>query len=311
MSVLLSVIMPAYNGEKFIAAALESVLRQNDGGIELVVVDDGSSDGTLDVVRAFPKALPIRLISPGRIGNWAAASNLGLRHATGEWACFLHQDDLWLPGRIARLWTEMESARGSLILHNARFIGPEGKEHGTWSCPLKEGMVPSHHFVERLLVQNFIAIPSPVFRRSVALGSGGLDETLWFSADWDLWLRLGALGPVRFIAETLSAFRIHPASQTAARQLSPGEWEAQLTTVLARHLERWPIEGALRTSVEQAAMVSIAINAALSAASRGEPAKLSGVLFHLLALGPLGWQRYFRDSRIVQRVRSRLEVQRS
>jgi hypothetical protein len=310
MSVLLSVIMPAYNGEKFVAAALESVLSQDNGGIELVVVDDGSSDGTLDVVHGFAKALPIRVICPGRIGNWVAATNLGLRHATGDWACFLHQDDLWLPGRIARLWTEMEGAQGSLILHNAKFIGPDGKGHGVWSCPLKEGMVPSHRFIERLLVQNFIAIPSPVFRRSVALGSGGLDEALWFSADWDLWLRLGGLGPVRFIAETLSAFRIHPASQTAARKLLPGEWEAQLITVLARHLERWPIEGKLRMSVERAARVSIVINSALSAASRGEPAKLSAALFHLLALGPLGWQRYLRDSRIVPRVRSRLEVQR-
>jgi GT2 family glycosyltransferase len=311
MSVLLSVIMPAYNGEKFIAAALESVLAQNHGGIELVIVDDGSSDGTLDVVRDFAKVLPIQLITPGRIGNWVAVSNLGLRQATGDWACFLHQDDLWLPGRIARLWEEMKSAAGPLILHNARFVGPDGKDHGAWSCPLRERIVPSHRFIEHLLVQNFIAIPSPVFRRSVALASGGLDEALWFSADWDLWLRLGALGPVRFVAETLSAFRIHPASQTAARTLSPGEWEAQLNTVLARHLKGWPIKGKLRTSVERAARASIAVNSALSAASRGEPARPWAALLGVLALGPSGWRRYLRDSRIVQRVRSRLEVQRA
>ena len=87
------------------------------------------------------------------------------------------------------------------------------------------------------LIQNFIAIPSPVFRRSAVIDSGGLDESLWFSADWDLWLRLGAMGPVRFLAETLSAFRIHPASQTAARKLLPNEWEQQLTKVFAEHLQ--------------------------------------------------------------------------
>jgi GT2 family glycosyltransferase len=310
MSALLSVVMPTYNGEKFIAAALESVLAQDNGRIELVIVDDGSTDGTLDVVRDFAKALPIRLITPGRIGNWVAVSNLGLREAAGDWACFLHQDDLWLPGRIARLWPEMESAEGSLILHDAEFVGPDGRGHGIWNCPFAEGTVPSHQFIERLLVQNFIAIPSPVFRRGVALGSGGLDEALWFSADWDLWLRLGAVGPVRFLAGTLSAFRIHPASQTAARPLLPGEWEAQLTTVLTRHLESWPIQGKLRTSVQRAAKASIAVNSALAAVSRGEPAKPSEALLRLLALGPPGWQRYLRDSRIVQRVRSRLEVQR-
>ena len=168
----------------------------------------------------------------------------------------------------------------------------------------------SNLFIERLLIQNFIAIPSPVFRRSAVIDSGGLDEALWFSADWDLWLRLGALGPVRFIAETLSAFRIHPASQTAARKLLPNEWEQQLTKVFAEHLQSWPITGKLRASVERVGMTSIAVNSALAAASRGESTKYSTVLLQLLALGPLGWHRYLRDSRIVQRVQSRLKVQR-
>ena len=309
MHPLLSVVMPVYNGERFIAAALESVRGQHDG-IELVIVDDGSSDRTLDIVRDFAKVLPIRLLTPRRIGNWVAVSNIGLREATGDWACFLHQDDLWLPGRIERLRGEMESAEDALVLHNAIFVGPDGRELGPWTCPLPEGDVPQERFIERLLIQNFIAIPSPVFRRNAAIGSGGLDEGLWFSADWDLWLRLGALGPVRFIAETLSAFRVHPASQTAARKALPEEWETQLTTVLARHLQNLAVTGNLRAKVERAGMASIAVNSALLAASRGEPVSPSQVFLKLLALGPSGWHRYVRDSRIVQRVRSRLKAQR-
>lgn len=309
MHPFLSVVMPVYNGERFIAAALESVRGQHDG-IELVIVDDGSSDRTLDIVRDFAKVLPIRLLTPRRIGNWVAVSNIGLREATGDWACFLHQDDLWLPGRIERLRGEMESAEDALVLHNAIFVGPDGRELGPWTCPLPEGDVPQERFIERLLIQNFIAIPSPVFRRNAAIGSGGLDEGLWFSADWDLWLRLGALGPVRFIAETLSAFRVHPASQTAARKALPEEWETQLTTVLARHLQNLPVTGNLRAKVERAGMASIAVNSALLAASRGEPVSPSQVFLKLLALGPSGWHRYVRDSRIVQRVRSRLKAQR-
>jgi len=309
MNPFLSVVMPTYNGERFIAAALESARGQHEG-IALVIVDDGSSDRTLDIVRDFAKALPIRLLTPGRIGNWVAVSNIGLREATGDWACFLHQDDLWLPGRMARLRAEMESAEGALVLHNAMFIGPDGQKLGPWTCPLPEGDVPPGRFIERLLIQNFIAIPSPVFRRNAAVRSGGLDEALWFSADWDLWLRLGALGPVRFIAETLSAFRVHPASQTAARKVLPNEWEQQLTTVLARHLQAWPVSGKPRASVERVAKASITVNSALSAASRGEPVNPQALLLELLALGPSGWHRYLRDSRIVQRVRSRLKVQR-
>jgi len=300
--------MPTYNGERFLAAALGSVVGQHEG-TELVIVDDGSTDRTLDIVRDFASVLPIRLITPGRIGNWVAISNLGLREAKGDWACFLHQDDLWRPGRLARLWGEMENTEGALVVHDAMFVGPDGQELGPWTCPFSDGTVLPDRFTERLLVQNFIAIPSPVFRRSLAIRSGGLDESLWYSADWDFWLRLGALGPVRFIAEKLSAFRVHPASQTAARKVLPNEWELQLKTVLDRHLQDWSVSGSLSGPVERAAMASVAVNSALSTASRGGQIKPSVVFRTLLALGPSGWHRYLRDSRIVQRVRSRLKAQ--
>ena len=159
------------------------------------------------------------------------------------------------------------------IIHNATYVGPDGRTLGPWTCPFSPGTVPPALFIERLLVQNFIAIPAPVFRRDIVVHTGGMDEALWFSADWDLWLRLGALGPVAFIAEALTAFRIHPASQTAARKLKPNEWDEQLTTVLARHIENWPAKGKLRASVERVAVASIAVNSALSLASRGGPTK--------------------------------------
>ena len=310
MNPFLSVVMPTYNGEKFIATALDSVRAQQVEGIELVIVDDGSTDHTLDIVRDYARALPIRLLTPSRVGNWVAVSNIGLREATGDWACFLHQDDLWLPGRVERLRPAMESAKDSLIVHNAMFVGPDGQTLGPWTCPLQEGEVPPNRFIERLLVQNFIAIPSPVFRRSPAILSGGLDEALWYSADWDFWLRLGSLGPVRFIAEPLSAFRVHPASQTVTREVQPDEWAQQLTTVLSRHLGAWPAAAGLSESVQRVAMASVAVNSLLSAASRGGQVNLSELFLELLPLGPSGWHRYLRDSRIVQRVRSRLKVQR-
>lgn len=310
MNLMLSVIMPTYNGDKFISAALESVRAQYNEEIELIVVDDGSSDRTLDIVHSFLKLIPIRLLTTGRSGNWVAVSNLGLREAKGDWACFLHQDDLWLPGRFARLRHEMEIAEGSLVIHDAIFIGRNGERLGPWTCPLPEGVVPSDPFIEHLLVQNFIAIPSPVFRRRAAIDSGGLDEGLWYAADWDFWLRLGALGPVRFVAETLSAFRIHSESQTMARKVLPNEWEQQLTTVLGRHFPKWSLTGKRSRSVEQVAMASIAVNSLLSAVSRGEPVRRSKVLRQMLALGPSGWHRYMRDSRIVQRVNSRLKARR-
>jgi len=307
---LLSVVMPTYNGERYVVAALESLLGQRDADLELVVVDDGSSDGTVELVERLTRGTRTRLLRPGRLGSWVAASNLGLREARGEWACFLHQDDLWLPSRLARLRAELPGARGALLLHHARYVDPDGATLGDWRCPLPAGDVPSDDVLERLLVQNFVAMPSPAFRRAAALEQGGLDERLWFSADWDLWLRLAAAGPVRFLDETLASFRLHPESQTAARPVAAGEWTAQLGAVLDRHLARWPVTGARRRRVERAARASVAVNASLAASARGAPAHFGPLLWQLAALGPGGWRRYLRDSRLVERVGARLRLRR-
>jgi len=304
------VVMPTYNGERYVAAALESLLGQRDEQVELIVVDDGSSDGTVDLVERLTRGTRARLLRPGRLGSWVAASNLGLREARGEWCSFLHQDDLWLPGRLARLRAELPRTRGALLLHDARYVDPAGAPLGDWTCPLPAGDVAPEAFVERLLIQNFIAIPSPTFRRAAALEQGGLDEQLWFSADWDLWLRLGAAGPVRFLPETLAAFRLHPESQTAARPVGAREWEQQLGTALERHLARWPVTGARRRRVERAAWVSVAVNSTLAAAARGAPVAWSPSLLKLIGLGPLGWHRYLRSSRLLERVGARLRLRR-
>jgi glycosyltransferase involved in cell wall biosynthesis len=308
MKPLLSVVIPVYNGERYLAYALESIRMQFRDGMEVVVADDGSTDGSLEIVRRFAAEIPIRILQAAHSGNWTHASNLGLKAASGEWACFLHQDDMWLPGRVERVWETVHAQASSFILHNSVFIGPDGRVLGRWTCPLEDGMVGRDSFIEHLLVQNFIAMPAPVFQREAALSSGGLDESLWYTADWDLWLRLGAGGPVRMIAEELTAFRVHPESQTMARRPAEGEWRRQLTTVLARHLERWACKETIKKPIRRTAKVSIEVNCALASASRGQFAEAARALLDLLALGPGGWHRFVRDSRIVQRVIPRLKV---
>lgn len=94
----LSVIIPTYNGSKYLAAALNSVVVQEESGLECVVIDDGSTDDTLAIVESYQDKLNIKLITKGRQGNWVANTNHALTEATGKYACFLHQDDLWLQG---------------------------------------------------------------------------------------------------------------------------------------------------------------------------------------------------------------------
>ena len=307
----LSVIMPTYNGERYVRDALESVAAQEADGLELLVVDDGSTDRTLEIVETFDRRLPLRRISHPASGNWVRATNAGLRAATGRHSCILHQDDVWRAGRASTLrrLVARQGANVRLFLHPTGFTGPRGERLGAWGCPLPEGVVDSVSFVERLLVQNFIAIPAPVFDTELALRSGGLDDSLWYTADWDLWLRLGAAGPVRYVSETLAGFRVHAESQTSSRSTSFAEFHSQLTTVLDRHLERWPVQGRRRRRLVQVSRFSVDLNAALSAkARRQEAPSWARLLPGLLALGPLGWHEFLRDSRIVERVLPRLRL---
>ncbi len=306
----LSVVVPTFNGERYLAQALESVRREPTDGVEVVVVDDGSTDGTLGIVERYAAELPLRIVPHERVGNWVATTNAGLRASSGRYACFLHQDDFWLPGRLAAIRRDVE-ARGDfrLLLHEAIFVGPTGRPLGPWRCPFRVGLIQPEHFVERLLVQNFIAIPSPVFDREIALQHGGLDESLWYTPDWDLWLRLGAAEPVRFLRQPLTAFRVHGESQTMARARSKGEFLEQITRVLDRHLAKWPVHGRRRRSVERVAQFSATINAALAAAARDrEPLPILRLTMSYLSLGPSGWRRYVRDSRIVDRVVPRIRA---
>ena len=308
MSLSLSVIMPVFNGERYVAQALDRVCSQMRDGIEVVVVDNGSFDRTSEIVNGYTNLLPVRVINPGRTGSWLIASNIGLKEATRDWACFLHHDDLWLPGRVSQVEAALENFDGSLVINNSIFVGPDGEKLGRWTCPLPAGDVTSEFFLERLLTQNFIAMLSPVFRRRAAIELGGLDLSLWFAADWDLWLRLGATGSVRFIEETLTAYRVHPTSQTAARKIAPSEWRDQLKTVFDRNAKNCHIVGMRRRRLERTAMASIAVNSALALASRGEPCHPFATVVELSKLSPLGWHKYLRDSRIIERVSSRVRV---
>ena len=94
-----------------------------------------------------------------------------------------------------------------------------------------------------------------------------------------------------------------------ARKVESGEWEEQLTKVLGRHMPIWN-KGKRDMSLEKVAKASVAVNAALSAMSRGESVHARRLIFELLALGPAGWHRYLRDSRILQRIRPRLRMRR-
>ncbi len=302
----LSVIIPTYNGSKYLAAALDSVVVQQDDLIECVVIDDGSTDNTLSIVDSYQDKLNIKLITKARQGNWVANTNHALSVATGKYACFLHQDDLWLEGRLPKLKQAIAAyPQASLYLHDSVFIDGQDKPLGLWQCPLggKSQVFSAGEMREKLLVQNFIAIPSPVFNRQTALDVGVLNSELWYTADWDFWLKLASMGDTYYIAKPLAAFRVHGDSQTIRRSSSVAEFRQQMRVVVDKHLHVKP-----KSEVAKVAFFSTEVNTTLAAIVHGESPNLIKLAADFLLLGPLGWRRYWQDSRIQERISARLKA---
>ena len=302
--------MPTFNGEAHLRRALDSIVDEGDAGVEVVAIDDGSSDGTCDILKAYQSTLNLT-IERRPVGNWVSNTNLALGRATADLACFLHQDDCWLPGRLQAVRQQMAGTPSAgLLLHACRFAGPDGRPTGTWRCPLQaRSPVRPAAAIERLLVQNFVGIPGAVFRRGLAIGCGGLDESLWYTADWDFWLKLAASADTVYLPRPLAMFRLHPASQTATRSRSLDEFRRQMTTVHERHASRWPApDAATRSSVERTARAATEVNVALAAVYHRIPVEGRRLVASLSPLRPPDWWRLARDSRLHERVLARLRA---
>lgn len=204
---LVSTIIPAYNCESYIGQAVESALQQTDVDVEVIVVDDGSTDRTWQVLDRFDGQIS-RVRKEN--GGPARARNHGAGLASGEWVAFLDADDEWLPDKLAR---QLELADGQTgLIYTDRFNTGHLERVGARqsdSVELWEGSI-----FEPLLLDNFITTSSVLIRRGRFEELGGFDEspTLLGVEDWDLWLRHAADGQVKLCREPLVRYRWHPGS---------------------------------------------------------------------------------------------------
>lgn len=309
----LSIVMPTFDGRRYVAGALESVVCQTAGTdeLEVIVVDDGSTDDTLEVVRCFADRLPLRVFERPHGGNWAAATNIGMREARGEWVCWLHQDDAWCDDRLEVLRNVLaQRSDAELLLHPSLYVDADGGPLGMLRCPLPGGLeyLAAADVLPPLVVQCFITTCGAVFRRGLMERAGVLDEDLWYSADWDWWLRLARLGRAVHVPEPLTRFRLHRESQTARRIHCVDDYRRQHETVLRRHLPAVrELAGLPRADrrTERAARWSADVNVALAAWLTGGRPGWRRLFGRLIALGPIGALRYVKHSRIMERAVSR------
>jgi glycosyltransferase involved in cell wall biosynthesis len=308
----LSVLVPVHNGARYLEVALQSVLAQTPSlldGIELVVVDDGSTDGTSQIFDAYRSRLNLKIVRNKRNAGWTAATNLAMSLATGTYQCWLHHDDVWLPDRLSRLRDcQSRYPHAVLILQPSWFINQAGLRVGLWRCPLPANrLLPPDFVLPRLLVQNFTATPAPMYRSDMAFTLAPLDDRLWYNADWDFWLRLAETGQTVYCPEPLSCYRIHPESLTARRTAdSPALWR-QFNLILDRYFDSSSQH--LRFSgVADVARFSALANIELAHWAAGGRLHRWRLCKAFLQLGPRGWRTYLRDSRIRERAVSRLRI---
>jgi glycosyltransferase involved in cell wall biosynthesis len=303
--------MPVHCGEAWIVPTLESLAAEAADDVEVLVIDGSPDTGTADIVRRYADRISLEIIPRQDLTNWRTKTNFAVERARAPHVCWLHQDDLWLPGRVAAIRKWIGDAPDA-VLHLAptSIIDQHGRTLGIWRCPLPADTVaPADLLMERLLVQNFISAPTPVFQRDAWLACNGLDVDLWYTGDWDMWLKLASRGPVHYHDTVTAAFRIHGGSLTITGSRDPVDFERQMRIVLDRHVSRLaPVRSA---RIVRAANASIKINVALAAAPRGSLRALGKAAGQLFLLGPVGLYRYLRDSRLFERVLPRLRAKMS
>lgn len=177
-----SVVMPAFNAARFIGGAISSVLAQTFEDLELVVIDDGSTDATFDIASAHEG--PIRVVRQENAGV-AAARNRGIAEARGKLVAFCDADDLLFPRHLETM-VDLHRSNGGIITANAYWLFANGidprktRHRGRFPVPARQRMA--------LLEQNFVSTMS-LFSRDLASRLGPFDETLTHAEDWDFWLR--------------------------------------------------------------------------------------------------------------------------
>lgn len=236
----ISVVIPCYNAERYIAAAIESVLAQNWPELEIIVVDDGSKDASSEIVRQrFPD---VKLISQANQGV-AVARNTGIAASQGDWIAFLDADDLWLPGKLQAQWRSLESTPSVRLGYTAwqTWVSSEPAPTPSFIAELNSRAQnsnqwdgPSGWIYPQLLLDCSVWTSTVLVQRSLLQEIGVFDPALRIGEDYDLWLRASRITAITRLKLPTALYRQHPSSitQTVPTKNYQGE-------VLMRAIAQW------------------------------------------------------------------------
>lgn len=236
-----SVVIPTYNRKEYVQIAIESVLAQTYTDLEIIVVDDGSTDATDRALQAR-YGDRIRYEWQSNQGE-SAARNRGIALAKGDFVAFLDSDDVWLPHKLARQMGVMADRPDvGLVVCQAWRIDRSGQRMPglPFGPPVEGSTVGITHLLRRNVLGP--AGSSALVRSSVFHVVGGFELDLTFGEDWDMWLRISRHSGIYCLAEPLVEIRFHQSAQQH-RVLGPGDVQARLDQhleLITRARDRWP-----------------------------------------------------------------------
>ena len=262
-----SVVIPAKNVAAYVGETLASALAQGEV-TEVIVVDDGSTDNTIAIVRAI-RDPRLRLTTNDSAGV-SAARNLGARHASGEWLLFLDADDRLRPGAVAALLAAARGApRAVLVYGDYNTIDSEGRQVGRRDL-LKGRRKPSGDVLTRLAASNFIVNGGIALARAEAFRAiGGFDTSLRYCEDWHCWCRLAAIGEFEFAPKLLLDYRLHTANTMNAAVRTPQDFFPAIARVFDDGLILARLPEGTAARLRQAAEIHLVTYSAMQAVRFG------------------------------------------
>lgn len=205
-----SVVIPAYNAEWCVERAVDSALAQTYQPLEILVVNDGSTDDTAAKAQYFGGL--VRLIDQPN-GGLSNARNAGIRLAQGEWIAFLDADDYWLPRKLEQQIKLLEANPAlGFCSTSARVETPSGAKLNLWHCPIQSG--PTLHTIFNQNAAIAGSGSAVLARRDLLLATGLFDESLQSLEDIDMWLRLAAITRYGCVEEPLTVILKRPDSMS-------------------------------------------------------------------------------------------------
>jgi glycosyltransferase involved in cell wall biosynthesis len=285
------IVLPIYNGVRYLARAIESALAQTYPHYEIIAVNDGSRDGSSEIVRRYLGSGRIRYVEQANQGV-ANARNTGIAHSSGKFIALLDQDDVWLSDKLEKQVAYMEAYPEVALLHaRVACINGEGREIDCKGWMYVDGACG--YCAERLLAGNRIAPLTVLIRRSCLDEVGTFRQAFAPADDWHLWLRIAVRYPLGFLDEVVGHYRVHDSNESKnllkmkTAEIAVIESFCDSFPNEFQHMNRWVIESKLVGLHERAAEMLAAADRASEAAALRRKAtrmKITSLWYYLRRL---------------------------